>query len=74
MGKCQARFAYVLNENPTSLKQIEDILIKKFQTRYQQYQAIADVIVDIKNAPIEENFKTLLGALNINNSASESIK
>lgn len=62
--------AYVLNENPTSLKQIEDILIKKFQTRYQQYQAIADVIVDIKNAPIEENFKTLLGALNINNSAS----
>ena len=57
--------AYVLNENPTSLKQIEDILTKKFEARYQQYQAIADVIVDIKNAPIEENFKTLLGALDI---------
>ena len=57
--------AYVMNENPASLKQIEDILVKKFEARYQQYQAIADVIVDIKNAPIEENFKTLLGALNI---------
>ena len=59
--------AYVLDENPTSLKQIEDILMKKYTERYQQYQAIADVIVDIKNAPIEENFKTLLGALQIVN-------
>ena len=59
--------AYVLDENPTSLKQIEDILMKKYTERYQQYQAIADVIVDIKNAPIEENFKTLLGALKIVN-------
>lgn len=57
--------AYVLDENPTSLDQIEDILTRKFSERYRQYQAIADVIVDIKNAPIEENFKTLLGALNI---------
>ena len=57
--------AYVMNENPASLKEIEEILIKKFETRYQQYQAIADIVVDIKNAPIEENFKTLLGALKI---------
>lgn len=57
--------AYVQAENPTSLKQIEDILTKKYTDRYQQYQRIADVIVDVKNAPIEENFKTLLGALNI---------
>ena len=57
--------AYVLNENPTSLKQIEDILVKKFTDRYQQYKAIADVVVDIKNASVEENFKTLLDALSI---------
>ena len=57
--------AYVLAENPTSLEQIEAILTRRFTERYQQYQSIADVIVDIKNAPIEENFKTLLGALNI---------
>ena len=55
--------AYVLSENPKSLKQIEEILTKKFTERYQQYQAIADIIIDIKNAPVEENFKTLLGAL-----------
>ena len=56
--------AYVLDKNPSSLKEIEDILLKKYEDRYQQYEAIADIIVDIKNAPIEENFKTLLGALN----------
>ena len=56
---------YVMDENPTSLKQIEDILLKKYTDRYQQYQSIADVVVDIKNAPIEENLKALLGALSI---------
>ena len=55
--------AYVLNENPASLKDIEDILTKKFTERYRAYERIADIIVDIKNAPVEENFKTLLGAL-----------
>ena len=58
--------AYVLNENPTSLAQIEEILMNKYKERYQQYQSIADIVVDIKNAPVEENFKTLLGALNCN--------
>ena len=56
--------AYVLDANPTSLEQIEAILMKKYEERYKQYQRIADITVDIKNAPIEENFKTLLGALN----------
>lgn len=55
--------AYVLDENPTSLSQIEEILKRRFTERYQKYQTIADIIVDIKNAPVEENFKTLLGAL-----------
>ncbi len=57
--------AYVLAENPATLEDIQNILLARFTQRYQQYQAIADVIVDIKNAPIEENFKTLLGALSI---------
>ena len=56
--------AYVLDKNPSSLKEIEDILFQKYEERYQQYQSIADIVVDIKNAPIEENFNTLLGALN----------
>ena len=57
--------AYILDENPTSLDQIEALLMKKYEERYKQYQRIADVVVDIKNAPIEENFNTLLGALSI---------
>lgn len=57
--------AYVLSEKPSSLKQIQDILMKKYEERYKQYQRIADIVVDIKNAPVEENFKTLFGALYI---------
>ena len=64
-GKFKNAPAYVLSENPTSLSQIESILRKKYEERYQQYEKLADIIVDIKNAPIEENFKTLLGALSI---------
>lgn len=55
--------AYVMTENPKSLDDVRAILQKKYEERYQQYASIADVIVDIKNAPVEENFKTLLGAL-----------
>ena len=55
--------AYVMNENPASLDEIRSILLKKYKERFQQYQTLADVVVDIKNAPIEENFKTLLEAL-----------
>ena len=57
--------AYVIDQNPGSMQEIEEILMKKYSDRYQQYQSLADIVVDIKNAPIEENFKTLLGALDI---------
>ena len=57
--------AYDLTENPASLNDIRAILKKKYEERYQQYERLADVIVDIKNAPIEENFKILLDALHI---------
>ena len=55
--------AYVLSENPASLDDIRAILLKKYTERFRQYQTIADIVVDMKKAPIEENFKTLLGAL-----------
>lgn len=56
--------AYVINENPATLEDIRAILLKKYIERFKQYESLADVVVDIKNAPIEENFKLLLGALN----------
>ena len=55
--------AYVLSENPASLNDIRAILLKKYTDRFRQYQAIADIVVDIKKAPIEENINTLLEAL-----------
>ena len=55
--------AYVLSENPASLDDIRAILLKKYTERFRQYQTIADIVVDMKKAPIEENFNTLLEAL-----------
>lgn len=57
--------AYVLNEKPATLDDIRAILLKKYTERFKQYESLADIVVDIKNAPIEENFKTLLGALDV---------
>lgn len=55
--------AFVMKHNPQSMQDIKNILTKIFTDRYAHYEAIADIIVDIKNAPIEENFNRLLGAL-----------
>ena len=55
--------AYVMKEDPSSIKQIEEILLNMYRQRYQQYQSIADIVVDFKDAPIEENFKTLCEAI-----------
>ena len=59
--------AYILKHYPKSMQDIRDILTNIFNERYSKYQNMADVTVDIKNAPIEENFKSLLGALSIKN-------
>lgn len=55
--------AYVEAENPKTLKDVREILQKKFQERFLKYEAIADIIVDIKNAPIDENLNRILEAL-----------
>ena len=55
--------AYILSENPKSMSDIKEILTRKYTERYAQYQALADIIVDIKNASIEENFKLIKAAL-----------
>lgn len=50
---------------PSSIEEIKDLLEKKFSDRAKKYEHYADVIIEIKNAPIEDNFNTILGALNI---------
>lgn len=55
--------AYILAENPKSMNDIKEILTRKYTQRYAQYEALADIIVDIKNASIEENFEIIKAAL-----------
>ncbi|MBR1639862.1 MAG: hypothetical protein IJ688_10800 [Treponema sp.] len=55
--------AYVEAENPKKLSDVRDIMMKKYQERYQHYESIADEVIDIKNAPIDENFKLICEAL-----------
>ena len=55
--------AYVEAENPRNMNDVRFILQKKYEERQIHYQAIADIVVDIKNAPIEENFKLIYEAI-----------
>ncbi len=55
--------AYILAEKPKSMRQVNEILTNKYTQRYAQYEALADIIVDIKNASIEENFNLIKAAL-----------
>ena len=55
--------AWVTAENPKSINDVKDIILARFTARNEQYKNIADIIVDIKNAPKEENFKSILGAI-----------
>lgn len=48
-----------------SLQEIKEKITSKLTERTDKYEKLADIAVDIKNAPIEENFNTILGALNI---------
>lgn len=56
--------SYIMVKNPKTLDEISALLTERFEQRTQSYQTIADIIVDIKNAPQEENLKVILGALN----------
>ncbi|MBC6712616.1 shikimate kinase [Treponema sp. Marseille-Q3903] len=58
--------AYVLEKEPETIKDVSDILFQKYEQRYNLYQVIADEVVDIINAPIEENSKLIFEALGIN--------
>lgn len=55
--------AWVMAENPKSMNDIQEIIMARFKARNEQYQNIADIIVDIKNAPKETNFQAILGAV-----------
>ena len=62
-GKFEGAPAWVLKENPKKLQDIREILFNRFTARNEQYKNIADVVVQIKNAPIQDNFKSILGAV-----------
>jgi len=62
-GTIEGAPAYVMEKNPKNLVDVKAILTEKFQARVDQYLHICDIVVQIKNASIEENFKTLSGTL-----------
>ena len=55
--------AYVAEKEPSSLNDVRKILADKFNERTAKYEKLADIIIDIKNAPIEENFNSIIRAL-----------
>lgn len=55
--------AYVIAEKPKSIEDVRNILVKTFTNRAAIYEKIADIIIDIKNAPIDENTDIILRAI-----------
>lgn len=55
--------AYIQQENPKSIEQIKEILLKKYTDRFAQYRSIADVTVPLKNQETEKNFNLILESL-----------
>jgi len=56
--------SYVAIRKPRKMNQVKEIITQKFESRYAQYEGIADVSVLLKEeSPIEDNFKALLQAL-----------
>ena len=58
--------AYVADASgkvPNSIDKIKDILTDKFTTRIACYEKIADIVIDIKNASVDDNFATITKAL-----------
>lgn len=62
-GKFKNLPAYVQCKKPKTLEGVREILTDIFRQRSETYEKIADIIVDIKNAPIEENFDSIIRAI-----------
>lgn len=57
--------SYVAVHNPKNKIQVHQLLLERFTERFTHYEAIADTTIELKNAPIQTNFQTILKALNI---------
>lgn len=64
-GKMTNLPSYVAILNPKNMNQVHQILIDRFTERFNLYESIAETTVELKNAPIEANFKTITEALGL---------
>ena len=64
-GNWQNLPAYVATYEPKTMAQIHQILEQRFTERFASYESISETVVQLKNAPIEENFNLITKALNI---------
>lgn len=55
--------AYIKVYNPSSLEEIATLLTDCFTERLRIYEEISDIVVNIKEASIDDNFNTILEAL-----------
>ena len=55
--------AYVLSRFPHTMDDVHQILVQKFQDRIDQYLHIADIVIHLRNEPIEGNTNQIMSAL-----------
>ena len=62
-GKIIAAPAYIMAKKPKNINAVRDILKEKLEERNNHYASMAEITVNIKDAPKEENFKLLLSMI-----------
>lgn len=56
--------SYIAIRKPKKMSQVKELITQKFESRYAQYEGIADISVLLKEeSPKEDNFNSLLQAL-----------
>ena len=54
---------YIVGKNPETLEEIAKILLDTFSERQRTFEAIADKVIEIKNASQSDDYNTILEAL-----------
>lgn len=56
--------AFIKAKNPKTLEEIRTLLLEKFTERAARYTAASDIVVELGDAPIEDNLEILINAVN----------
>lgn len=55
--------AYIATQNPKTIEDVRFMLLDKYKERFQLYQELSDITVDLKNTTKEENLQLIISSI-----------